>query len=68
MEQPLVLMEFLRLLTLLVIMFTFFQREGLPLIAGGGSNLTNPGSFYPNLVPGKARGPIKFCEPRLASL
>jgi hypothetical protein len=43
----------------------YFQREGLPLIAGGGVNLMNPLSFYPNLGPGKAEGQSNFVNPGL---
>lgn len=43
----------------------YFQRQGLPLIAGGGVNLSNPGSFYPNLLPGKAESQSNFVNPGL---
>ncbi len=43
----------------------YFQREGLPFIAGGGVNLMGPMSFYPNLGPGKAEGQSNFVNPGL---
>lgn len=44
---------------------SYFQREGLPLIAGGGVNLMGPLSFYPNLGPGKLEGQSNFVNPGL---
>lgn len=44
---------------------SFFQREGLPLIAGGGVGLTNPSSFFPNLRANKTEGQSNFVNPGL---
>jgi hypothetical protein len=43
----------------------FFQREGLPLIAGGGVNLVNGSSFFPDLQPSKGEGQSNFVNPGL---
>lgn len=44
---------------------SYIQREGIPLIGGGGVNLFNASSFYPNLRPGKQLGQSNFVNPGL---
>lgn len=44
---------------------SFFQRQFIPLIAGGGVNLTSGGSFLPDLRPGKEEGQSNFVNPGL---
>ena len=41
----------------------FFQREGIPLIGGGGVNLTSPHSLLPDLRAGKNEGQSNFVNP-----
>jgi len=43
----------------------FFQRQGIPLIAGGGVNLVNGLSFYPDLQSSKGEGQSNFVNPGL---
>ncbi|NDC39701.1 MAG: hypothetical protein EBZ48_16945, partial [Proteobacteria bacterium] len=44
---------------------SYWQGEGIPLIGGGGVNLVNPGSFLPDLRPGKGKGQSNFVNPGL---
>ena len=44
---------------------SYVQREGIPLIGGGGVNLFNSGSLYPNLRPGKQLGQSNYVNPGL---
>ncbi len=44
---------------------SYIQRQGIPLIGGGGVNLFNNASFYPNLRPGKQLGQSNFVNPGL---
>lgn len=46
----------------------FFQREGIPLIGGGGVNLVNSHSFLPDLRAGKEEGQSNFVNPGLRLL
>ena len=41
----------------------YFQRQGIPLIGGGGVNLTNPQSLLPDLKAGKSEGQANFVNP-----
>ncbi len=43
----------------------FWQRQGIPLIGGGGVNLVNRLSLYPDLKPGKEEGQSNFVNPGL---
>ena len=43
----------------------FWQRQGIPLIGGGGVNLTNRLSLLPDLKPGKEEGQSNFVNPGL---
>lgn len=43
----------------------FWQRQGIPLIGGGGVNLVNRMSLYPDLKPGKEEGQSNFVNPGL---
>ena len=43
----------------------FWQRQGIPLIGGGGVNLVSPQSLYPNLRAGKTEGQSNFVNPGL---
>jgi hypothetical protein len=42
---------------------TFWQRQGIPLIAGGGINLVNRLSLLPNLRAGKEQGQSNYVNP-----
>ena len=44
---------------------SYFQRQGIPLIGGGGVNLVNRNSLYPNLVAGRQQGQSNFVNPGL---
>ncbi len=44
---------------------SYFQRQAIPLIGGGGVNLVNRNSLYPNLVPGRQQGQSNFVNPGL---
>jgi hypothetical protein len=44
---------------------SFWQRQGIPLIGGGGVNLVNRNSLLPNLRPGKEEGQSNFVNPGL---
>lgn len=43
----------------------FIQRQGIPFIGGGGVNLFNRLSLFPNLRPGKEEGQSNFVNPGL---
>ena len=43
----------------------YWQREGLPFVGGGGTNLNNRNSFLPNFRPGKEMGQSNFVNPGL---
>ncbi len=43
--------------------FSYWQRQGLPFIAGGVTNLNNRLSLLPNLRPGKEQGQNNFVNP-----
>ena len=42
---------------------SFWQRQGIPFIGGGGVNLVNRNSLLPNLRPGKEEGQSNFVNP-----
>jgi hypothetical protein len=42
---------------------SFWQRQGIPFIGGGGVNLVNRNSLLPNLRPGKEEGQSNFINP-----
>ncbi len=44
---------------------SYFQREGIPLIAGGDVFLVNRNSLYPNFRAGKEEGQSNFVNPGL---
>lgn len=44
---------------------SFWQRQGIPFIGGGGVNLVNRNSLLPNLRPGKEEGQSNFVNPGL---
>jgi len=44
---------------------SFWQRQGIPLVGGGGVNLVNRNSLLPNLRPGKEEGQSNFVNPGL---
>jgi hypothetical protein len=44
---------------------SFWQRQGIPLIGGGGVNLVNRGSLLPDLRPGKEQGQSNYVNPGL---
>ena len=44
---------------------SYFQRQGIPLIGGGGVNLVNRNSLLPNLRAGKEEGQSNFVNPGL---
>jgi hypothetical protein len=44
---------------------SFWQRQGIPFIGGGGVNLVNRNSFLANLRPGKEMGQSNFVNPGL---
>lgn len=44
---------------------SFWQRQGIPFIAGGIVNLTNRNSLLPDLRPGKEEGQSNFVNPGL---
>lgn len=44
---------------------SFWQRQGIPLVGGGGVNLVNRGSLLPDLRPGKEEGQSNFVNPGL---
>ena len=44
---------------------SFWQREGIPLIGGGGVNLVGPNSFLPDLKPNKGLAQSEFVNPGL---
>lgn len=41
----------------------FWQREAIPFVGGGGTNLVNRNSLLPNLRPGKEMGQSNFVNP-----
>jgi len=43
----------------------YWQREGLPFVGGGGTNLVNRNSLLPNFRPGKEMGQSNFVNPGL---
>lgn len=43
----------------------FWQREGIPFVGGGGTNLTSRNSLLPDLRPGKEQGQSNFVNPGL---
>lgn len=43
----------------------YWQRLGVPFVAGGGTNLVNRNSFYPSFRPGKEMGQANFVNPGL---
>ena len=43
----------------------YWQREGLPFVGGGGTNLINRNSFFPNFRPTKEMGQSNFVNPGL---
>lgn len=43
----------------------YIQRQGIPLIGGGGVALFNRNSFFPDLKPGKEEGQSNFVNPGL---
>lgn len=45
--------------------FSFWQRNGLPFIGGGITNLVNRNSLLPDLKPGKEEGQSNFVNPGL---
>lgn len=47
---------------------SFWQRQGIPLIGGGGVNLVNRNSLLPDLKPGKEEGQSNFVNPGLRLL
>ncbi len=44
---------------------SFWQREGIPLIGGGGVNLVGPQSFLPDLKANKGKAQSNFVNPGL---
>lgn len=44
---------------------SYFQRQGIPLIGGGGVNLVNRNSLYTSLSPGRQEGQANFVNPGL---
>lgn len=44
---------------------SYWQRQGIPFIGGGGVNLTNRNSLLANLRPGKEEGQSNFVNPGL---
>ena len=44
---------------------SFWQRQGIPFIGGGGTNLVNRNSLLPNLRPTKELGQSNFVNPGL---
>lgn len=44
---------------------SFWQRQGLPFIGGGATNLKNRNSLIPNFRPGKEEGQSNFVNPGL---
>ncbi len=44
---------------------SFWQREAIPFIGGGGVNLVNKNSFFPDLRPGKEQGQSNYVNPGL---
>lgn len=44
---------------------SFWQRQGIPFIGGGATNLTNRNSLLPNFRPGKELGQSNFVNPGL---
>lgn len=44
---------------------SYWQRQGIPLIGGGGVNLTNRNSLLADLRPGKEEGQSNFVNPGL---
>jgi len=44
---------------------SFWQRQGIPLIGGGGVNLVNRNSLLPNLRAGKEQGQSNYVNPGL---
>lgn len=44
---------------------SFWQRQGIPLIGGGVTNLTNRNSLVPSFRPGKEKGQANFVNPGL---
>lgn len=47
---------------------SYWQRQGLPFVAGGIVNLMNRNSFIPSLRPGKEEGQSNFVHPGLQLL
>ncbi len=47
---------------------SYWQRQGIPLVGGGGVNLTNRLSLLPNLRAGKEEGQSNFVNPGLRLL
>lgn len=45
--------------------FSFFQRQGIPLVMGGGTTVVNRLSLLPNLRPSKEEGQSNFVNPGL---
>lgn len=43
----------------------YWQREGIPFVGGGGTNLTSRNSLLPDLRPGKEQGQSNFVNPGL---
>lgn len=48
--------------------FGYIQRQGIPLIGGGGVNLINRNSFLANFRPGKEEGQSNFVNPGIRFL
>lgn len=46
----------------------YFQRQGIPFVGGGGVNLVNRSSLYPDLRAGKEEGQSNFVNPGLRLL
>lgn len=44
---------------------SYIQRQGIPLIGGGGVNLFNRNSLYPSVSPGRQEGQANFVNPGL---
>lgn len=44
---------------------SYWQRQGIPFIGGGGTNLKNGRSLLPDLKPGKEKGQSNFVNPGL---